>query len=127
MVNVALPCCVQFVPSGERYPVNALPLRTSLTQQGALRPVVLLLVVVPPVLERVCQVTPLLGVTAIKAFAALAFRLSRIMTPALDQGSMFCTAATRAMMVQFPLTGTQTNWKASAGFQMSAPLPVMEN
>ena len=32
MVNVAVPCCVQVTPSGERYPVNVFPLRTSLTQ-----------------------------------------------------------------------------------------------
>ena len=32
MVNVAVPCWVQVTPSGEQYPVNVFPLRTSLTQ-----------------------------------------------------------------------------------------------
>ena len=32
LVNVVLPSCVQLVPFGEQYPVNVLPLRTSLTQ-----------------------------------------------------------------------------------------------
>jgi hypothetical protein len=42
MVNVAVPCCVQAAPSAEQYPVNVFPLRTSLTQYGASRLVVLL-------------------------------------------------------------------------------------
>jgi hypothetical protein len=32
LIVVALPCCVQLTPLGERYPVKVFPLRASLTQ-----------------------------------------------------------------------------------------------
>ena len=62
--------------------------------------------VTPPALERYCHVTPLPGVTPIKALAAFTFVLARIITPAFDHGSMFCNEKTRATMVQAPVTGT---------------------
>ena len=60
----------------------------------------------PPAVVRYCQVTPLPGVTAMKALSAPETRLSRIITPAFDHGSTFCTLVTRAIMVQFPVTAT---------------------
>ena len=57
----------------------------------------------PPAVERYWNVTPLPGVTAMKALSEFAFKLARIMTPALAQPSVFCTAGTRAVMVQLPL------------------------
>ena len=62
-----------------------------------------------------------------KALTELEFKLWRIMTPALDQGSMFSTETTRAMMVQLFVTGIYTKWKASAAFQMSSPAPITVN
>jgi hypothetical protein len=103
---VPLPCCVHVTPFGERYPVKVFPLRMSLTQYGAAKPVVLLLALLPPVLERYWKVTPLLGVTAMNALAESAFKLSRIITPAFDHGSVLWSETTRATIVQFPVTGT---------------------
>ena len=53
MVMVRLdPNCAQLVPSTDVYPVNVLPLRTTLTQYGNPLTALLWAVVVPPVLAR---------------------------------------------------------------------------
>ena len=104
---VVLPSCVQVVPFTEYDPVNVFPLRTSLTQYGAVGPAALLLDVAPPVAERYCHVTPLVGVRPMNASAEFAFSVERIITPAFDQALMWSSSdATRAMMVQLPVTGT---------------------
>jgi hypothetical protein len=46
------PTCTQFTPSDDAYPLNVLPLRTSLTQYGSPLTALLCDAVVPPVLAR---------------------------------------------------------------------------
>ena len=64
-----------------------------------------LLALAAPVLERYWNVTPLLGVTAMKALAEFAFKLSRIIKPAFDHALTPCTDVTRATIVQLLVTG----------------------
>ena len=82
-----------------------LPLRTSLTQYGAVLPVLVVSVLEPPVVVRRWKETPLPGVTTIMACFAFELTLSRIITPALAHGSVFSTLTTRATISALPLKG----------------------
>src|SRR5688500_15715449 len=66
---------------------------------------------------------PLSGVTNTEACLAPGVRFSRIITPALVQGSTFATLATRATIVPSPLIVRYAYWNSSAVPQMSAPDP----
>jgi len=91
----------------EQYPVNVLPLRTSLTSRARSAGGIVRTghaTSARTVLPR----HTVAGVTAIKALAAPGSMLSRIITPAFDHGLIFSTEAevTWAMMVQSPLLVT---------------------
>ena len=83
--------------------MNVFPLCANFTQYEMLKPVTLLELVPPPSLERDWKTTRLPGITPIKALAALAFKLSRIITPAFAFALVFCARLTRAMKVQLLL------------------------
>ena len=78
------------------------PLRTIRTQYGAVLPVLSLDTQLPPVLARYWALAPLPGVITISANVELALSVSRTMTPAFAQGSVFPTAVTRAWISQSP-------------------------
>ena len=99
------PTRVHVTPSGETYVVNVFPARVSFTQYGATGPVIGVDVETPPVARRRWKATPLPGVTKIEACVDPAPRVSRIMTPDLAQGSVFCWVATRATIVPSPFNG----------------------
>ena len=80
-----------------------LPLRTSFTQYGATTARPSVFVVTPSAARRRWNVRPLPGVMAMNAFLEPSVRFSRIMTPALAQGSVFSWLATFAMIVPSPL------------------------
>ena len=83
--------------------MKVLPERTSLTHTGAVPVLPLTSVELPPAVARYCKRKPLLGVTIVMACRELAARLSRIITPALDQTFAFVCEATRAVIVALPL------------------------
>src|SRR5688572_12270778 len=106
MVIVALEMVVQFMPSAERCAVNVFPLRISLSQTGAVTPVVAGgPLVVPLVALRPWMTMPLLGVMLMVTCLEPAARVSRNITPALAPACVFCTPATRAMIVPLPVQG----------------------
>lgn len=56
-----------------------------------------------PEVVRRWNVIPLPGVTNMEAYAELFIIVSRIITPALDHASVFCTLVTLAMNSQSPV------------------------
>jgi hypothetical protein len=72
------------------------------TQYGAVRPTCFVELLDAPELVRRWNVMPLAGVTNMAAYAELFIIVSRIITPALDHGSVFCTLVTLAMTSQSP-------------------------
>src|SRR5258705_13770449 len=100
--TVSLPIKVQLTPSAKTYALNNVPLRTSFTQRGGPVAPPEVYVVPPPAPVRRSKATPLLGVTSTVACRAPGVRLSRIITPAFAQGSVFCTLATRATICPSP-------------------------
>ena len=79
------------------------PLRTSLTQRGGAESDPATFNDVPPVVGLHCIATPFEDETSISACAELALRVSRIITPALDQRSAAETLLTRACIVTSPV------------------------
>src|SRR5262245_55556348 len=102
MLMFADPIVVQVAPSGDVEPVNFLPLRTTRTQSGAI-PLLNVCELVPPVLVRRRNSTPLDALTIIIACLDPAVKLSRIMTPAFAHGLLFPTSITLALISQGPL------------------------
>ena len=96
---VSEPTRVQVTPSAEMEAVNALPVRTTLTQEGATTPAPVVDVEIPPVATRRWNVAPWPGVTNIDACVEPVASVSRIMTPALAHGFVFWMLATRATIV----------------------------
>src|SRR5689334_18335653 len=98
------PTSVHVVPLGDRYAVKVVPLRTSFTQYGATGPETLVLVLLPPVLDRRMKLTPLEGVTNTPACFAFAASESRNITPALARPFVLVIPSTRAMIVPSPVS-----------------------
>src|SRR5262249_6175771 len=96
MLTVSPPTCVHVDPLVELEAVIVAPLRTSLTQTGAPDAAPTVCLLAPRVATRGRKARPLRGVSAMKACLEPAASVSRIITPALAHGSVFCTAVTRA-------------------------------
>src|SRR5215471_926655 len=94
MVLVAM--AVQFVPPGEVYAVNVFPIRTRRTQYGAVTAGPVVLELDPLVLVRLWNAAPLPEEINAKPWRDPGVSVSRIITPALAHGSVFCTLTTRA-------------------------------
>src|ERR1700749_3839252 len=77
--------------------------------------------------DRVMNSTPPLGVTSRMTCAELEVSDCRNITPAFAYWLLFCLLDTSATIVPSPLRGCETNWKASALPQMSAPEPLTVN
>ena len=80
------------------------PLRTSLTQQGAVKLPLFELPLPPPVELRYWNAAPLPGVITIIACSAPAVRSLRIITPAFAQPPVFAWLTTRATIVPLPVS-----------------------
>src|SRR5262245_10022925 len=95
---------VQALPVVDTYPEKVEPVRTGRTQDGAapVRPGVLTLM---PGAGRRWNDRPLPGVTAINACRDVAVNVSRIITPALAQLSVFCNDSTCARISPSPVSG----------------------
>ena len=103
MLIVSLPTSVQVTPSGETYPLKVLPLRTSFTQYGAVNVALRMERSCPgsqPSLESRSRVRG----NCHECMVAFAAMVSRIMTPALAHGFVFCSEATRAMIWPLPVS-----------------------
>src|ERR1700676_3510795 len=77
-----------------------------------------------PVVARDWMTAPLPGVIATKALVEPAVRVSRNITPALAHALVLLWLTTRAVIEPSPVRRSETNWNASAVFQMSAPEPL---
>jgi hypothetical protein len=108
MLIERLPICVHVTPSDEREAVKVLPERTSFTHTGAVPEPPLISVELPPVLARYCMRTPLLGDTTAIACLELAFKDSRIITPALAHALVLVCVSTLATIVPLPVSGWYT-------------------
>jgi hypothetical protein len=107
-VNVCVPIAVQVTPSADREAVTDEPTRSSFSHAGA-APETIVAAVVPPVLVRRWNWTPLLGVTSAKALRAPAASDSRIITPALVDACTACTLGTRETITPSPVIWRYTN------------------
>jgi hypothetical protein len=91
---------VQVTPSIEVELVNVLPVRAMLTQYGGVAVTLQGSVVLPPVLVRASKyIPPYAGQSDVLAFAELAFKVSRIMTPAVAYAEPPWMLTTRATIV----------------------------
>src|SRR5438270_3744031 len=106
MLTLPEPTVIQVTPSVDRLAVKLLPVRTRRSQYGAAGPVTNVPLVLPPLLDRRRKTMPLFGEMTTEASLALALREARTMTPALAQGSVFWTLATRATIEPSPVRGT---------------------
>src|SRR5258708_28388427 len=92
-----VPICVQFLPSGDTYPLNVFPLRTIFVQYGyaAALNEALWYVELAPVLGR-SYITAVFGSQNTNASQAFEFNVSRIITPACGwvPVGMYATLAT---------------------------------
>ena len=104
MVMVAVPIVVQDTPSADLDAVNVFPVRFTFTQTGMLIPAAAVLALVPPVVVRLWNETPLLGVATTIACVEFAFKVSRIITPAFAQPFVLVKLFTFAMISVLPLT-----------------------
>src|SRR5262245_56449909 len=118
MLIVSVPTSVQLEPFDDAYALNILPLRTIRTQYGALPEPPEVFGLAPPVEARRWNASPLPGLTNIDACFEPGASVSRIMTPALVQGSVLDSVATRAVTVPSPVIVRDANWNSSAEFQM---------
>src|SRR5581483_2569630 len=94
--------CVHVVPSDEARAVNVLPLRTSLSQYGAVTHGPLWIAVDPPAVARSCAFIPAPGVMNAKTLRAFAAVDSRIITPAFAQPLVLPIEVRLASTVQSP-------------------------
>jgi hypothetical protein len=102
IVMLADPTCVQLDPSGETKPVKVLPERVTRTHLGALPVDPDVLAELPPVEVRRWKALALPAEINMCACFDPAVKVSRIMTPAFAQVSVFSIEATRALISPSP-------------------------
>src|SRR6187549_3135221 len=113
---------VHVLPLAERYAVKMLPLRTRRRYTGALTPVTVVVVIVPPAVRRRMNCTLPLGVTNTPTNAELAAVVLRIIRPAFALASVLVRLATRPLMVKLvELLVCETRWNESLVPAMSEP------
>src|SRR5262245_45849433 len=105
------------------------PLRTSLTQRGAVDWLPGVLKLMSPADRRRWNGTPLVAddATSMKACGDEGESVSRTMTPALVQALIAWIDVTRAVKEKLPLPVRYVYWNASVVPQTSAPAPVTVN
>src|SRR3569623_3801539 len=106
------PTCVQVTRSLDPEPVNVFPARTNRSHRGTLLPATTAEAVVPPVVRRSVMVAPEVGVIASRTMVAFAAVLSRNISPALANGSVFTRLFTLTIAVPSPAMGkyAKKNW-----------------